>query len=156
MVNKILLILTTLFAGFISTAQSTNDFPYYTGGMDSLTKKILKNMNGIMSIDRESFMFFSISIKADGVIEVNEVFSRQDSTSLLVLALIRRTASGWKKRSAAAGPIILPVFFNADKDSDRDSKMLQYTVTSRDYERNAKPMEGLLLPPIVVTFSSNR
>ena len=156
MVNKILLILIALFAGFISTAQSTNDFPYYTGGMDSLTKKILKNMNGIMSIDREYFMFFSISIKADGVIEVNEVFSRADSTSLLVLALIRRTASGWKKRSAAAGPIILPVFFTADKDSDRDSKMLQYTVTSRDYERNARPMEGLLLPPIVVTFSRNR
>ena len=154
--NKILLILITLFAGIVSTAQSTNDFPYYTGGMDSLTKKILKNMNGIMSIDREYFMFFSISIKADGVIEVNEVFSRQDSTSLLVLALIRRTASGWKKRSAAAGPIILPVFFTADKDSDRDSKMLQYTVTSRDYERNARPMEGLLLPPIVVTFSRNR
>ena len=59
MVVRILLVLSILFAGIRTAAQSSDYFPDYPGGMDSLSKRLLKQMDGILtSIDREYYMFF--------------------------------------------------------------------------------------------------
>ena len=147
---RLIFFLCSFLTSVAAFAQSKSSFPQYRGGLDSLNRYLFKNLSKLPDLDREYFMFVRILILDNGVITVSEIFNKQDSSTMKITEVIRRSSSSWIMAANSNNTILLPVYITADKDSDKGFKMMYHTTTSQDYLETAEPVEGLLLPPFVM------